>query len=407
MRCDMTYNILALADLHWGCIRPDDEEDQLEFVFTFLDKWDEKLDLIVIAGDYFDSKLSLNSKEALIAVKWFNRLYDYCKENSVVLRLLQGTMDHDNDQLEVFRSLENEWFKIIRKTMVEETLPNFVCCYCPDELIQTDEYELQYTEEIMKLKDMGFFHGSFDSTFGKLLETKPEIMNTKNVIFRYDKWSNRIKGPMIAGHWHDGHRYKEMYYVGTPFQSSFADENTKGFLFIQYDTDDSSYLIHKIENPLSPKYYTYEFFTNTCKSEEEYVFHVNTIKDLLAEMDKTLTKDRLRITVNITDEKQENDVFISALRSELTNHRNCKLTIKNKIKEEKNKKDKTKTLEEDKEKNKFIFDANTPIAEKIRKFINQLSDQEVDIPIDFIQDRIDRYSKLLVDSDRKEIDEES
>lgn len=393
----MKYNIVTIADIHWGVVTPAEQLKSLEFIFSFLDqtiKTYTEPDLIVLLGDFFDTKLSLNSQEALIAVQWFHRLYDICYENAITLRMIKGTADHDNDQLEVFRPMEEDskgLFKIIDKTMIEETLPGLSCVYCPDELIQTDEYEKIYLNEILQIKDIGFFHGSFDVVYGDLLERKPEILKKNNVIFRYDLWNPQIKGPMIAGHWHDGKTYDDLYYCGSPFRWKFNEDETKGFLFTQYDTETQEYIIRKIGNPLCADYLTYEVYTNLYVDRGDYSDIIGDIQKILAKMKKSTLNHKLRILVYVVDEKPENDVFISSLRQELLRFQNCKLTVKNRIKEKKRKK-KIEESQDENEKFSFIYENRHP-ADIIHDFISATEKSEVDIPMDYICHKVEKYLK--------------
>ena len=396
----MKYNIMVISDLHWGIINPKEQLKSLEFIFEFIEQSSKEnigIDLLVIAGDYFDSKLPLNSQEAITAIQWFYRLYRTCIEHNICLRMFQGTMDHDNDQLGVFEPLTKskdptlrDFFRIFKTTTVEETLPNLVCCYCPDETVQTDEYEDQYFNDIMKLKDIGFFHGSFDVVYGELLAKNSEMMKKNNVIYRYDLWNPQIKGPMISGHWHDGKQYDELYYCGSPFRWKFNEDEEKGFLFIQYDTEDSSYFVKKIINPLCAKYITYEVYSNLYETKEDYTSIVNDIRLILEGLNDSSLNNKLRILFYIVDDKTENDVFLSALRQEVINHKNCKITVKNKLKD-KQKKEKIKERKEEDAKYNFIFSNSKNPSEIIHTFILSESDNEINVPMDYISDKIKKY----------------
>ena len=411
----MKYNILAISDIHWGVTTPDIQERSLEFIFTFLNKFGDKIDLLVIAGDYWESKLSLNSREAIKGIKWFHKLYDLCVEKMIMIRMFQGTMDHDNDQLEVFKPMTGDiqdieksddfyqifldkgrdpkpFFDIFMTTTVEETLPDLLCCYCPDETIRTDEYEVKYINEILELKDIGFFHGSFDVVYGDLLESKPEMLEKNNVIYRYNMWSPQIKGPMISGHWHDGKSYDELYYIGSPFRWKFNEDEDKGFMFIQYNTEDSSYFTKKIINPLAANYITYEIYSNTIENKDDYkniILDINMILDEIVENSLTPDLDKMRILFYVVDEKSENEVFLSSLRQSILNHKNCKLTIKNRLKEKK-KKQKEQEVKEERQAVNYIFDNKTP-ADKIHEFVLNDTKNELDIPMEFIEDNIKKY----------------
>ena len=144
------------------------------------------------------------------------------------------------------------------------------CIYCPDETIETETYENLYLDEILEPKDIGFFHGSFDVVYGELLASKPELMQKKNVIFRYQLFDKSIYGPMIAGHWHDGKIYDDLIYCGSPFRYKFNEDECKGLSFVQYDTEDKSYLYYRIQNPVCAEYITYEIYSNLYNSKDDY-----------------------------------------------------------------------------------------------------------------------------------------
>lgn len=413
----MKYNILAISDIHWGVTTPDIQERSLEFIFAFLNKFGDNIDLLVIAGDYWECKLSLNSREAIKGINWFYKLYDICVEHTIMIRMFQGTMDHDNDQLEVFKPMtgniqdiekSNEFqkifinkgkepkpfFDIFMNTTVEETLPDLLCCYCPDETIRTDEYEIKYTNEMLVTKDIGFFHGSFDIVYGDLLESKPELMEKNNVIYRYNMWSPQIKGPMISGHWHDGKQYDELYYVGSPFRWKFNEDEDKGISFIQYDTGDSKYFIKRIINPLAANYITYEIYSNMINNKDDYkdiILDINKILDNIKNTSLTSDLDKIRILFYVVDEKSENDVFLSSLRQSILDYKNCKLTIKNRLKEKK-RKQKEKEVKQEIEKVDYIFDDSEP-ANKIQSYILTETKNEVNIPIEYIKDNIKKYMR--------------
>lgn len=400
------FNVINITDIHWGSIDPDEQWKQLEFIFDALRELHLNkinIDLLVIDGDYFDCKLPLNSREALLAVKWLDRLVKECESFGVYkIRMVQGTYSHDNDQLDVFAPLEDQrlgytndfnYFKIIRKTTVEE-IEGVKILYCPDELLQTDEYEIEYANEIVQVKDIGFFHGSFDVVYGELLAAKPELMEKKNVVFHYDLFNKGIKGPMLSGHWHDGKRYGDLYYTGSPTRYKFNEDEPKGISFVQYDTDDSSYFYKKILNPICPTYRTYEVYTHMYETKEDYTGILNGIEAIFEGFEKLPNprKNQLRIVVFVTDDKPENDVMISSLRQLLVRHNNIKVQIKNKMKE-KQKKESVKRNKEREEKFGFIYDKSKKPEETIHDFIYENTSDHQDIPIEYIKKKMSLIKK--------------
>lgn len=395
----MKYNIITISDIHWGVIDPKEQLKSLEFIVKFFEYsvlQGISIDMIVIAGDYFDSKLPLNSRDAIYAIQWFHKLYELALEYNVKrIRMFQGTMEHDNDQLDVFKSLvhkDSEFFKIFTHTTSEETLPELHCIYCPDETIQTSEYEFTYINEILSIHDIGFFHGSFDVVYGELLDVKPELMTKKNVIYRYELWDKVIHGPLISGHWHDGKRYDNLYYCGSPFRYKFNEDEPKGFMFTHYDTETKEYLCKKIINPLVSEYITYEIYSNMCTSQEDYTSHLSNIDKILQKFEETShLNNKLRIKFYVVDEKTENETFITGLRHKFINRRDVKIELKNKMKE-KIKKEVAKRNKERNETYEFIYKEEKEPSEIIQEFI-RTNNPGTDVPLEYIRSKVHKYLK--------------
>ena len=51
----MKYNILAIADIHWGAMDPDEMYNNLQYFLDFI-RMKGDIDLVVICGDYFNMK---------------------------------------------------------------------------------------------------------------------------------------------------------------------------------------------------------------------------------------------------------------------------------------------------------------------------------------------------------------
>ena len=409
---DMIYNILSIPDCHWGSIDPVEQCKSLEFILEFI-KQSEKsgihIDLLVMAGDYFDSKLPLNSREAILSIQWFHELLDVCLENNTRVRLFQGTLDHDNDQLNAFKSLENmtnqerpdlygedlpPFFRLFLKTTSEETLPGLKCIYCPDETVETSEYEELYLNQMLSMHDIGFFHGTFDVVYGSLVEYNPSLMQKKNVIFRYSLWNKLIYGPMISGHWHDGKQYDHLYYTGSPFRYKFNEDEPKGMSFISYNTEDHSYFYQKIRNPFERQYLTYEVYSNLYKEKGDYRRIIDQIQTDIKKWNEppaSYATIKIRILVYIIDDKPENDVFISALRQQFMNQSNVKIVIKNKLKD-KIKKEESRRNHEREKKYNFIYDKEKSTPTVIQSFIQE-NNPEVEIPLEFIEKKTSAYIK--------------
>lgn len=381
----MKYNILVLTDIHWGAIDPDTQYDDLEQVFIFLKEF-SNIDLIVIGGDYFDSKLSLNSKASILSVQWMERLITESESCGVKkIRVIKGTQEHDNSQLEVFREKESERFKIFNTNTVEETLPDMKCIYCPDENINAKDYKEIYIDNILSGASIGFFHGSFDIVLPDIVVQMSEDSSLKSMIFEYNFWSKFISGPMIAGHWHSGVEIDDLIYVGSYERWAFGESEPKGFGVVQFDTDSNEYIYHKIENAFADIYETVEINTSLYKNLSDYKALMTKVDNLCSNYGDNIY---VRIVINVDDDKVDNDTFITSLRHYFINNKKIKIVLKDKLKKKKAKEEKQHHIET-KTKYGFVTDKSLSEAQKIQEYISVT--KQKDIPIDVIESFIQKY----------------
>jgi DNA repair exonuclease SbcCD nuclease subunit len=386
----MIYNILAISDIHWGAIEAKRLYENLNLVLDTIKYLKDKIDLVVICGDYFDYRLQLNSKSAILSLQWFDELYNVCKDSNVKrIRVVKGTNEHDNNQLEVFRVYETEdnYLKIFNTNTYEETLPDLGCLYCPDENIPTKDYMNLYLENIMKIADIGFFHGSFDIVLPDIVVQRSEETSNTNVIFEYDTFSKLIKGPIIAGHWHVSSFTNPLLYTGSFDRWKFGEEDDKGFYIVQYNTEDNSYSFEKVINKNAQIYNSISIDTSMYNNFDDY-------KSLIEDIDNNynLKENKLRVVIyKSTDRDIDND-NINAFKRVYVNNKNVKIIVKDLIKKN-TKKEKKKILDYANEKYGFIFNVkgyNSDIlADILQKYI-ELEKNKV-ISIDDIKKYISPY----------------
>lgn len=89
---------LVTSDIHLGNRRTPTRHIANSFEKQILSEENKGLDLIIIAGDLFDRLIESNSKELLICLEVFEKLFTYCYVNKIKLRILEGTPSHDNLQ---------------------------------------------------------------------------------------------------------------------------------------------------------------------------------------------------------------------------------------------------------------------------------------------------------------------
>lgn len=371
----MEYKILCTGDYHWGAMDPDKQKEELRFIDDYLDS--HEIDLFVICGDYFDHRLLLNSRSSVYAIEFINSLIKRSQtdKHPFKIRMFLGTKSHDNDQLDTFKSIENENFKIFKDTTYEETLPSLHCIYCPDELMYTEDYLTTYNSILFKDYtkrnypiDVMFFHGTFDVIMPDILKGN----DNPNVIFEYPFFNSKCS-VMIGGHWHDGDDYGNMYYVRSPNRYKFNEDKSKGGILLTYDTESQEYKTDRINNPYTDEYKTYVIDTSYFNTIEDY-------SNLCSEIIDNLGKNKqlhVRVQIFITDEKDINSSCIESVRYRFDNIKNVKVTVENKVTKKK-KEEKKKKTDNLKSKFYFLFDDNLSIVDKYRLFIKETKGIEVD-----------------------------
>lgn len=385
----MIYNICTIADIHWNATSVERLYSELQ-IFTEFIKSKKDLNLIVIAGDYFDDKISLNSKAAYYSVKFMQDIYTICKERDIKIRIIMGTLNHDNKQLHIFQSqldIDDSVLKIITKTEREETLPGLHCLYCPDETVSTQDWYLNNVNILLNKNplNIGFFHGSFDIILPNIVLQESEIESINNVIYEYHFLNTIINGPIIAGHFHDATTNDKLYYVGSYTRWAFNEENPKGFLFTSYNTNTNQYYCKRIENFYAPKYDTISIDIGGSLSLEDYQKIINHIQHRL---DTENENNRYRIKIFSYEDTPSDENIIELIRHTFLNEKRVKIVINNK-KKIKEKKQKRAENNFQLEKYNYLYEKSMTMAEKLQKFISD--EYGKSIPIENINEYIGNY----------------
>lgn len=365
----MHYNIVALGDIHWGCLDANKQFSELQIITEYLETHD--VDLVVICGDYFDHKLLLNSQASLMSVEFMNNLRVLSKneKHPFKIRIFDGTHSHDHNQLEVFRPFDDgDTFRVFRNTTCEETLPGLQCLYAPDETLTNDDYFKTYGEILHLQYDIMFFHGSFDVQLGDLLKDT----QAKNVVFEYDYFS-QIAQVMIGGHWHDADHYENVYYTRSVNRWMFGEDNPKGFITCDYNTETKSYEIKRVNNPYTDRYVTFIVDTSLYTDIDKY----NSLITLISSEIDNDEDVHIKIKVNITNDDEQNKIYIDNLRYKYSNTRQVKLVIENKVTKKK-RKEKSESHSVEKDTYAFLFKPETSLCDKIKEFVRITKGIELD-----------------------------
>lgn len=297
----MILKIACIADIHFGA-----QSSMTDSLYKNLHEYFIKPlkaknpDIIVIAGDYYHTKLSVSSVEAQFAINFMRELRDAFP--SAAILVIHGTETHDMNQLNVFKSMINDNFKVYDKFTVDIVKGMKLLIipeeYYPDKSVY-DEV-LNPTEKY----DWVFFHGLF-SHAGSYATKVGNKFN--KICFSTTDFSNNVYGRVTGGHIHDPIVKDNVDYCGSFDTWIFGESPTKGFRYYEYDNSSKTVLVNEfIENLGNHSYVTVNFKDLDCNDIDKLV------EDIAERSSKV---DWLRIKVfrndRISDSEIQNLVSVS------------------------------------------------------------------------------------------------
>ena len=271
----LIYRIAFEADKHWGAMTPEEQYRSSYILKKCLAEM--PIDLYINLGDFFDTKLLLNSKSSIYAIRDFTEKVEICQARNIPVRSIKGTRGHDYDQWNAFDRLENRPnsnYRYFSTSTVEETLPGLNIWYAPEENLNFTNYiNLYYEMLTAKPIHLAALHGGFDVVMPSFLveEIQGNSLST-NLVFMYQD-----------------DRY------------NFGEDEVKGFCIYEYNTETEEYRKIKVPNFLAPEYRTYEVYTSLYKGVDEY-------KALMEAVDANLQASKsmqIRILVRIDAEQSD------------------------------------------------------------------------------------------------------
>lgn len=383
-----SYVGVVISDIHAGAVNAETLANELNESFLKYIKSLKILDFIVIAGDLFDNKLSLNSDHTKYIFIFLKKLLDICVEKGTKLRIIKGTEFHDNKQLDILKFLytSNVDLKIFETVGDEELFPGFNVLYIPEEYINNDDY---YDPYFTKTYDMIFGHGLINEVAFVAKMQSSEVTMNKAPIFKSDNLLRVAKGPIFFGHIHKAQTIKDrIYYTGSFTRWVYGEEHPKGFMLVCYTPESANYEVEFIENKLAPLFntmvvdYNSDFYRTDEKQQVEYV----------VSMVKSMNVDRLRIIFNIPEDYPNPILLTNLINDVFSRHKNIKTIVNNNSKEQQKKREfeeKIKTLLTTYD---FIFDKSISPEEKISRFVKIKNNK--DISVDNMRDYL--YQKINV-----------
>lgn len=225
------FQLAVVSDIHLGHKRNSTEDiiNNLTEAFKDCDETSE-LDMIVLAGDVFDSLLMLPDHVVPIIDNWIINLLKICKKYNIVLRVLEGTPSHDWKQSKRFETWNTlakidcdlKYMDSLSIEYIEKFDLNFL--YIPDEWeddpVKTfDQVKTLLNKKNLQSVDYAFMHGQFEFQLPS---------HVKAPRHRSQDYLNIVNQYIFIGHIHTHSRFERIIAQGSFDRLSHNEEEAKG-----------------------------------------------------------------------------------------------------------------------------------------------------------------------------------
>ena len=245
------FIVVSIGDVHWGAHNPTLLYNEMNNIFLKeVKEAASTIDLITIDGDYFDKQLAGADQSYLVAFRFFYNLYSVCVEHNIQLRMLRGTITHDFNQQEIFRSFEGDIFKLYDSFVIEEICGKR-CLFLPEEYPKNMEEYYQPVFDPEEKFDVAFLHGTvdFQAWQSQIIESEKHYKSAP--VWSSERLGSVVNGPILCGHIHTHCSFKDkFFYHGSFSRSHYGEETEKGFQMAAIYEDGHEVVF--IENILAP-----------------------------------------------------------------------------------------------------------------------------------------------------------
>lgn len=372
----MNYRGLFMADIHIGALSYTDTYDGIMYIKKILKNLckNERLDYIIIGGDFFDKQLYAND----LYIKYAQKLMLYFLASAKKVRVVYGTSSHESDQYGIFDTIIEDFpeildgisydFKVIKELSDEWLFEDMHVLYVPEEYL-FDKNE--YYEDTFKKEDeydYVFGHGVIQDAFPYIKPKENDHVRRHAPVFTTEELSRICKGDVLFGHYHIHSEYLDgkVCYSGSMFRWIFGEEEDKGCYLLTLDTDAELYNKYFLVNDNALTYisFIYGYKDSVFASPED--------------MDKTATKilklqkkkkiDYLRVVFNIPVGYEDPEGLMNFFKERFKDNKNIKLKFCNGYVE--NEKElKHVEFSELSEESKILLDKNIPKEDKVNYFL--------------------------------------
>jgi len=281
MTSKTSFDFLAISDVHLGHRRNPSAYIAYNLKLYLTEQYKKKsYDMVIVAGDLFDSLLTFLFVNQSDIVSFCNWLLGFCLENKIILRVLEGTPSHDWKQSTIFSQLllsgkyEGIDFKYHHSLGIEY-MPqwgmNFL--YVPDEWAPTTDKTLEQVKQL--LSDKGLSKVDFSIMHGQFADQIPGMKNS-HLCHDQDEYENLTDQCIFIGHVHKHSTRGKRFAQGSFERLSHGEEENKGFLRASCDIVNRKTTVKFIVNKRALPFVTLDLLDTDY---EEALSRLNALRD--------------------------------------------------------------------------------------------------------------------------------
>lgn len=230
--------ILSISDIHFGNTQLDPDQLANNFRQYVLSQF-ATIDLLIIAGDFFDTALSLSDTLTPSVISVMSDLLQCAAQHNVVVRILRGTFSHERTQ-GVYFQLLHTLYKFTNDlryidTIAVENIDRFDLriLYMPDDLpYQNSDAAMLVVQQKMQMLgwetvDYAIIHGYLDYTVPVGITQPRGTYDRRQFSF--------VQRYVISGHVHTPQMCDKFLNNGSFDRLAHGEEEPKGFILIDDD----------------------------------------------------------------------------------------------------------------------------------------------------------------------------
>jgi len=253
-------SIATISDVHLGHHKVPSEDIVRGLYAAFPDNdTTGELDIIFIAGDFFDRNIHLSHEGVGCIQLFISDLIKLCEKRDIILRILEGTPSHDWRQNALFINIAKMLKSSCNVRWIDKLYIEHIDALNMDVLYVPDEWEHDPNEtwkqvqcllsqHDLKQVDMGVMHGMFG------FQLPNNIKLSHHDEFKY---SDIVKHYITIGHVHVQRQWRNILAQGSFDRFCHGEEAAKGHYRLDISlADNGSDSIRFITNKLATKFIT-------------------------------------------------------------------------------------------------------------------------------------------------------